>query len=168
MFDSTSLFNPTALDLAGPLFKGDRAIPIIHDSIGEIKAKTEGGAYPWVAVETYAIYSDPGKLGTVHFDKAKVNIILNETDDNNDDETLPGTKGRRCNMKHVFAGYLAAAMSLRTTKCLYQTDDNKKIDLNFIYNREIPRGTYKIFIEKCFPYCCGEVLNKKIGTKTVK
>lgn len=98
------------------------------------------------------VYTNPGEFGTQHNDKAQINIELNP----NNQYKLPGYEGRALATfyyNHIFAVYLVAAFSNRNTmKCFDTTKPG--IDLNFFYNKDIPRGNYMLNVTKCYPFCC--------------
>lgn len=122
------------MDIAGPLFKGDKWTTV--------SGFYEGGVTPNIAKKTIAFYTNPGYLGTNRTDKAQVNIKVNP-----DSYIQPGSNGNIYN--HVFPLMLVGSLCART-KCL---DSGNNMNLNFFENPTIPAGTYTLVFNKCYPFC---------------
>lgn len=127
-----------ALDIAGPLFKGDKFFML--------PGFQEGGVSPNVAEKTIAIHTNPGFMGTAHFNKAQVNIEVNPPSFNQ-----PGSESAGPMYNHAFAVMLTGSLCAKTN-CF--ASDNSTTNLNFFYNTNIPASNYKLFAKKCYPFCC--------------
>jgi len=118
------------LDIAGPLFK--------NDTWNFIPGYFVGGVRPDVAKKTIAMYTNPGHMGTKHFDKAQVNIKVNP-----DKYIQPKSNGNMYN--HAFAVMLTASFCART-ECF---DKKSGVNLNFFENPSIPDGIHTLINRKC-------------------
>lgn len=122
------------MDIAGPLLK--------NETWNIIPGYFDGGVTPNVAKKTISMYTNPGHMGTKHFNKDQVNIKVNP-----DKYIQPRSKGNMYN--HAFAVMLTASLCART-KCL---DKGNKVNLNFFENPSIPDGTHTLIVNKCYPFC---------------
>ncbi|XP_055306504.1 uncharacterized protein LOC129570805 [Sitodiplosis mosellana] len=129
-----------AYDAAGPLIQDNECLWQV--------GLFECGMGKELAKRTISINTNPRELGTGNMNLAQVNILCNPPIYNQPGLTLTDPL-----YNHFFAGMLCAAMSAGT-KC-YATD-YPGINLNHYDNCEIPPGTYKLYTDKCFPFCCYE------------
>ena len=142
------------------------------------------GVKPDVAEKTVAIYTNPGFYGTDDRNRAQVNILVNPDqfqqpgyhrglsdkliglmpalDDAINLVDLPANM-----YNHIFALPLVGAMCAKTP-CY--ANGKSHIDLNVIYNDDIPAGTYHLTLTKCYPFCgCTEDDSKvKVDQTKVK
>lgn len=130
--------NTKGYDPAGPLIKNNKCLW----QLGTFECGMDRN----VAERTIAVYSDPGGFGTANFNMALINILCNPPHFNQPGHTIFDPV-----YNHNFATSLCAAIS-GGIACY----DNRysKINLNHMDNMNIPHGTYKLLMRKCFPFSC--------------
>lgn len=136
------IFISTALDAAGPLIKYNQCY---------VRGIIQSGMSANIASITIHYSTDPCRWGSGNKTLAKVNVDINPS------MHQPGYNENPA-YDHVFAIMFCGALCAKTVV----RDSASSIDLNGIYNDNIPSGHRISYTNACYPFYCPTKLNESL------